>query len=487
MNIQAVRQRMHLREAHFETALTICSLYYLIVFCSLGFVRLMFPGALEWVEGSMFCHIMRLLAGQPIYVEPSHEFVPAIYPPLFFYAAAVLSSITGPGFLALRLISLLSALGSIALIGYLVCRETGSRASGLWGAGLFAATYHASATYLDIGRIDTLFLFLVLGSVSAIRFAAGIRGCLLAAGLLVCAALTKQTGLVLSLPLVLYAFMARPRLQALVFAGAFGAGAALMTVLLNAASSGWYMFFVFTLPGRHPVLWERLGSFWLEQLRDCAVAACLTGTWFFLVPIKHNRARVILYGLLYISLIAIACMAWIKIGGFKNVLITAHAALALGAGLALGSARHRRVRLACCAAALLQFAVLWYNPMPLFPGTVNAQTFRQAVSAISRINGEVFAPAAGYLSVMAGKQNSAHIGCINDVLYGGPDPVRDRLIADIRAALRAEKFSVILLDRPFSAFQRDIEAHYVLSPQYAAAPEYRPLIKYWYIPAGDLP
>jgi hypothetical protein len=482
VNTTVTPQSTPLPEALLRAGLTLCSVYYLIVFCLLGWARLLFPGALEWVEGSMYCHVARLLAGQALYVEPSPEFVPSIYPPLYFYAAAALSSLTGPGFATLRLISLLSALGSMALIALLVSRETSSRIAGLWAAGLFAATYHASATYLDIGRIDTLFLFLVLGSVAAIRFAAGMPGCLLAAGLLVCAALTKQTALVLSLPLVLYACMARPRLQALVFVGVLAAGIALMTALLNAASSGWYVLYVFTLPGRHPILWERLGPFWLEQLRTCAVAGALTVTWFFLAPTRQNRPRTILYGLLCTALIAVACMAWIKIGGFKNVLISAHAALALGTGLALGSAHHHLMRIVFYAAALMQFAVLWYNPLPLVPGDDHARILHRSVAAVQSIEGEVYAPTAGYLTMMAGKQNSAHLGCINDVLYGDSGPVRDRLIADINEAIRSHEYTAILLDRPFGAFQHEVDAHYMLCPDYAEHPLYWPLIRYWYVP-----
>jgi hypothetical protein len=143
-------------------------------------------------------------------------------------------------------------------------------------------------------------------------------------------------------------------------------------------------------------------------------------------------------------------------------------------------------RLVYCV-ALMQFYVLWYNPLPLLPGRGAEDLVRRTVAAVMNIDGEVFAPANGYLAVMAGKKHSAYTGSINDILWGRPGPVRDRLIMEIRSAIREQRFAAILLDRPFGAFKRDIETHYVLCPQYTAAPEYWPLIKYWYIPATGHP
>jgi len=481
-------QRLLTAEKILRASLTACACWYLAAFCVVALLRLPFPGALEWYESEMYYMMLRVLAGQALYGTPSIEYVPTIYPPLYIYISAALARITGPEFSTLRTVSILSSLGSMVLIGSIVYRETLSRSAGLWAAGLFAATYYASATYLDIGRIDPLFLALFLGSLCALRFFPGMRGCLLAGALLAASALTKQTALVLFAPLCLYALIVRPRIQAVCFTGITIAGVGLISLLLNAAADGWYFYYVFALPGQHPVLWNRIGSFWLQQILPVAgPALCLSAAYFILVSFKSKREAALLYALVIPAMLGAACMHWMKLGGFKNVLLPAHAALAIGAGLALGAARTSRLRLPVYAAALIQFSLLWYNPLAFIPGAGSADTVRQSVAAVSTIDGEVFAPASGYLADMAGKKHSAHIGFINDILWGRPGPVRNQLISEIKSAIREKRFAAILLDRPFSAFQRDIEAHYDLCPQYAAAPEYRPLIKYWYIPAGDRP
>jgi Dolichyl-phosphate-mannose-protein mannosyltransferase len=478
---------MKILDAFLQKALTVCSCYYLAAYCVLGALRMPFPGAMEWLESNMYYQMLRVLEGQALYVAPSLEYVPSIYPPLYFYIAALLAQIFGPDFWILRLISYVSSLGSMALIGHIVYRESNRRIAGLWAAGLFAATYHISATYFDTGRIDPLFLFLSLGTLAMVRFVPGMTGCLFAAGLLAAAMLTKQTALILSFPLVAYIFLFRSRFQALCFGGFFLVLVALPSLWLNAATQGWYFFFAFELPAQHPILWNRLGSFWLQQiLAPMGIAACLSVSYFFLIPLKKLRAPALLYALFFITMLAVSCMPWIKSSGFKNVLPPAHAALAIGTGLALAAARANRIRLLLLAAACVQFALLWYSPLPLVPAAGNAKVVHSTIAAIKEIDGEVFAPANGYLSVVAGKTHSAHIGCINDVLDGEPGPVRDGLISEIRKAIRDKRFAAILLDRKFNFFQRDIETHYILWPHYAENMLYRPLIKYWYIPKPRL-
>src|SRR5262249_60052570 len=72
----------------------------------------------------------------------------------------------GLGFFALRLVSFLAALGCLAALFVIARRETGSALGGLLAAGLFAATYRLSGAWLDIARVDSLFLFLLLTAIA---------------------------------------------------------------------------------------------------------------------------------------------------------------------------------------------------------------------------------------------------------------------------------------------------------------------------------
>ena len=138
---------------------------------------------------------------------------------------------------------------------------------------------------------------------TAVRFAPGMAGCMLAGVLLAGAALTKQTALILCLPLFLYTFVFRPRQQALCFTGFFIVTLGLVSLWLNATTQGWYFFYTFEIPRQHPVLWHRMDEFWLNQIIKPLGIASLPGRLFlfFNFPKKIPRtcaaARTLLRGL----------------------------------------------------------------------------------------------------------------------------------------------------------------------------------------------
>ena len=120
------------------------------------FSRLFYPYQLEWMEGAAFVQVNRLLAGKTLYIPPSIDFVPLIYPPLFFYASALIAKIIGPGFGALRLVSFLSSALCAVIIFLAVKEKTNSKFAALLGAGVFASAFMLTGQWFDIARTDML-------------------------------------------------------------------------------------------------------------------------------------------------------------------------------------------------------------------------------------------------------------------------------------------------------------------------------------------
>ena len=60
--------------------------------------RLFHPYDLEWMEGGMLVHALRVQQGLPLYVQPSADFVPFIYPPLYHWLVAALGLPLGLGY-----------------------------------------------------------------------------------------------------------------------------------------------------------------------------------------------------------------------------------------------------------------------------------------------------------------------------------------------------------------------------------------------------
>src|SRR5437016_5947719 len=77
----------------------------IIVVCSRIAFRIGYPFELEWMEGAMVDHAARVRAGLPIYCAPTPEHVAFLYTPLLYQLGALVSLVTGQGFLALRLVS----------------------------------------------------------------------------------------------------------------------------------------------------------------------------------------------------------------------------------------------------------------------------------------------------------------------------------------------------------------------------------------------
>ena len=151
--------------------LTVSSFLYISAYIIIALLRITYPFELEWLEGGSLDHVRRIFEGEKIYVTPSLDFVPYAYAPLFFYLSAGLAKITGLDFFPLRLISFLSSVGAIVTIFFLIRRETGDKFSGLLASGLFAATFEIGGSFFDIGRVDSLFVFLLLVGMYLSRFA----------------------------------------------------------------------------------------------------------------------------------------------------------------------------------------------------------------------------------------------------------------------------------------------------------------------------
>ena len=45
--------------------------------------RVGYPLDLEWMEGGMLCHALRIMEGKALYAEPSVEFISFLYTPLY--------------------------------------------------------------------------------------------------------------------------------------------------------------------------------------------------------------------------------------------------------------------------------------------------------------------------------------------------------------------------------------------------------------------
>src|SRR5258706_9246475 len=158
---------------NFTQLLRIASIFsavaYLIIYLWVAYHRLQYPFDLEWIEGGMADQVQRIVNGESIYVAPSINFVPFLYPPLYFYFSALASIALGGGLFPLRLVSFIASLISFTSLYLIVHDETKNSYAALLSAGLFVATFRVTGAWLDIARVDSLFLALWLLFVYFVR------------------------------------------------------------------------------------------------------------------------------------------------------------------------------------------------------------------------------------------------------------------------------------------------------------------------------
>jgi hypothetical protein len=411
---------------------------YLVIALS----RLTYPFTVEWLESNSLVEVHRILAGRPLYPAPAAGYVPDGYPPLYFAVSAAAASVLGVSYLPLRLVSLVSSLVCFALLGRLVQRETGSVAAGVGAAGLFAATYFATDTWFDVGRVDSLFLALSVGGLYAARWMRGTPGAITAGVLLAAAFLTKQTGLAEGV-VVIATLLAGPRRRlACVAALAEFTVIGVSTLLLVLTSGGWYVFYVFRLMSEHPLNFSSFGWFLTALLGALGMAACAALIGARRVP------PVLLAGCA--ALAVEGCAALVHSGGSSNDMLPAYLAVALLAGLALGGKPSGLATAVAGVLVLAQTALLLagFHPSHAIPTSADRAVGERLTAGLRAFGGTVAVPADPGLSLLAGMAPVAQQDAVHDVLRASDQAAIASFRVSIADAVAARRFSAIITDGP---------------------------------------
>jgi hypothetical protein len=213
--------------------------------------RLAYPYDLEWMEGGMLCHALRLVEHRPIYAPPSLEFIPFLYTPLYPILLWALAPLVGVGYVVGRLISLVSLVAAW-LCGYVFARrEGGSRATALAAMALPAAAFVPTGAWLDLARPDTLQLGLVTVALCLGWWRRRSHlGVAIAAALLVAAFFVKQTASPFMIALGLALLVAQRRVVPTYVATLALVGLPILW-WANHATDGWFWIYISKLHRQH--------------------------------------------------------------------------------------------------------------------------------------------------------------------------------------------------------------------------------------------
>lgn len=419
--------------------------------------RAFYPFELEWMEGGSLQHLDRILAGLPLYPPPSIDFVPFPYPPVYYYAAIPFAKLTGSSLLSLRIVSQLAMLAAFVAIFALVRRETRRWDLGIACAGLFAATYRISGAYMDVGRLDSLFVALTLASIYFLRTREDARGLVLAGLLASLAIFTKQTGLAIVVPMIVWcayrdATTGATSEHASRFARTlwFGSTVIALTLVgtswLSLGENGHFLSYVLGAQSGHAIRWALLPYFLWNDLLFALPVVVVGIVWGFWK--SQDRVSFVFYLAFFIGTV----VAWIvpraKVGGAMNNLIPLHACVVVMFGVALGdrlNARPGRLRVtrAVAIGVALQFLWLGFDPRIALPRDEDAEAGRRFVRRLAATEGEVLMPAHGYLAGLAGKRVYAHQMPVDDLARSGLEE-SVALREEFTAAIAARRFAWIV-------------------------------------------
>jgi 4-amino-4-deoxy-L-arabinose transferase-like glycosyltransferase len=489
---------------------------YILLFLGLTTLRLIYPYEVEWNEGAIFDHALRILHNKPIYTAPSLEFAAFIYTPLYYYMVAAVMKLTGVTLLAGRLISILSTLLTAFLVGRITHRETKSALLAFSSAALYIAFFHVTGFFYDLVRMDALAIFFAVAAIYTVLYSK--KGYVSAAILIVLAYFTKQQMLCFLPAIALWLFIRNPK-QAAIFIAVSVALLLGGSLILNMTTHGWFAFYTWKEPsakthnsfsyGRAFVFFhvDLLGTFALTTI-VIIFAYILTTTLprpspllrgggknlrYFPSPLTkgeqskfppplskgEGRGGVVakdttppyeghscaLLLFCYVASIAASSLSIGNEGGYKNVLMPLAATIAILFPISL-----LRITQSLSLSngpvqwlLLFEFFALSYNPLGekmLIASPRQRHAGDEFIAKLRTIPGDVWIPMHGYLNTLAGKSTFVHFMAMNDALTM-QDTTAARLQREIDSAYSLHRFTAIILDQDLS-FPPDSIPHYTL-------------------------
>jgi hypothetical protein len=433
--------------------------------------RLSYPLDLEWMEGGTLVHALRLARGQPLYAEPSVDFVSFLYTPLYPAVLAALSKVFGLSYVLGRAVSILAFSGALVVLVAAVrgvarpyeseeLRAVGT-AAGLLGAAAVCLAFPFCGAFYDLVRGDSLWLLLVSAGLYSCAPGRSTKSIVTGALLLALGFFTKQTAAPFMVAATASVALTSGIAPGLLFSAvAFGSTAAAILVG-QYLTDGWFWIYVYRLHQSHDTL---LAKIWPETpiiLLDYGlvllvpVAACLA----FVAFRRRLSKGLFHWAVMAATGLATSAVASATQGAYDNAyipavyfgaLLSAACAVelpALAAGLRASAdaavwsigERYGPWRGSLRAFGLLGLGLLsahavvrWEDPSPQVPTRQDRAAAHRLLAYLKEQGPDIFVPCHPFYSVLAGGSGHLHCMGVSDV-YSWPrtitgDPARDAAI-----------------------------------------------------------
>ncbi len=465
-----------------------------VVLAGVFLSRLSYPLDLEWMEGGLLTHALRLARGQPLYAEPSVDFVSFLYTPLYPAVLCGLSKIFGLSYVLGRAVSILAFSGALV---FLVAAARGiaqqfeseelpavATTAGLLGAAAVCLAFPFCGAFYDLVRGDSLWLFLVSAGLYSCSPGRSTTRIVLGAILLVLAFFTKQTAAPFMVAAAASVALTSGIRRGLVFS-AVAFGSTTTAILVGQyLTDGWLWIYIYRLHQSHETRFERIWPETPRILLDYGfvllfpVAACL----LFVAFRRRLSRRLFYWASMAATGLATAAVGSATEGAYDNAyipavyfgaLLSAACAVELpalaaelrastdGAVWSIGE-RHGPWPGSLRTFSLLGLGLLsahamirWPDSSPHVPSQQDHAEARRLFAYLTEQGPEIFVPSHPFYNVLAGGKGHLHIMGVNDVYFwprtitsdpGRDTAIKDRFRGSVMSSFRSRRWKMVIQD-----------------------------------------
>jgi hypothetical protein len=393
----------------------------------LWFNHARFPLHLDLMEGTVLQHLQRAVALQPIYPEPTPEYVPLAYNVLYYMLAAPFAWLFGTNLFTLRLVAILGMAGSGLILYRVVQERTRSRWWGLMAAGLFAAAYRVMDTYLDNAHSDSwLLCSALLGSYILDRNRSRLWN-LAGVAVLVASFWFKQHGALFAIGGVLFLTWREGLRRSL----PYWLAAAILGPISYVIAGPWlfgshFLYFTWEVPRRwselHLATLRRYAGFVAKSYPLLALSGTLVVIWYGL----RKRAALNVWHVQFVMAALTGFMGTLDFGSANNIFIPMGTWFILLGTLGLHEFATRftatRKYPIYTLAFVASFALLVYNPFTVIVSPRADAAYADLIGVLRGLDGHVYGPSLGQLENGYTLYPAAHWVALEDMIRG---PGRD--------------------------------------------------------------
>ena len=381
-------------------------MWLVAVLCTVWLARLGHPFDLEWMEGGMLAHAWRVQRGLPLYVEPSADWIPYIYPPGYSALLALMGQFVELDYPLGRGVSLAGTWAAALAIVFTVGRATRGWLPGLLAGIAFLGCYQNVGAFFDLVRPDGLAMGLLGWSV-ALAFERSRGAVVLSALLLAAAFATKHHAAAFGLPLLVGISWRDGWRRGALFAGVAVPAGLVVLVAMHAFGSEVLRYLV-EVPASHGVKGRRIvpGTPW-ELGLALGPAGALAGCWYLSKTIGRRG-----WALVAMVTVALVGVALSEVGSERTVgAVLAAPRDALGLGLT----RVRGIQSPGALASALGMVTLLAGGLAVVVGLARSARNARTSERVSVARGHaVLGVAVVAMSVvMAGWMRGHHGGYVN--------------------------------------------------------------------------